>query len=418
MAERPLTILQLSTSDVGGGAEGVALSLHRLYREMGHHSILAVGEKRSDDPDVLAIDNSDRLRGLGLLRAAAGRLLGWQYLSHPGSHRLPELVGRPWDVLHAHNLHGWYFDLAALPALSRMAPTVLALHDSWLMTGHCGCPLECPRWRTGCGRCPDLAIYPGIPRDGTRFNWRRKRRLLGASRVWLTAPSQWMLDQAAGSLLAGKPARLVCNGVDLELFSPGPKAEARAALGLPADGPLVLFPAKDALANPFKDGPTLLAALGQLTRDLPGAKLVALGGTAVPSGFEALAGAILPRAFEPDPRRMALHYRAADVLAYASRTDNAPLTILEAMVSGLPVVASRVGGIPEHVEDGRSGLLVPPGDGAALAAALRRVLEDRALAAGLAAGALALVRERHDLRAQAGSYLQWYRELMAETGSS
>ena len=417
-AGHPLTILQLSGADVRGGAEQVAFSLHRLYREMGHRSILAVGEKRSDDPDVLAIDDRGRLRGPGLLRAAAERLLGWQDLSRPGSHRLPELVGRCWDVLHAHNLHGGYFDLAALPKLSRLAPTVLTMHDNWLMTGGCACHFDCQRWRTGCGRCPGFAAYRLLSRSGTRFNLRRKRRLLAASNIWLAAPSQWLLDEAGRSLLSGIPSRLIRNGVDLEVFRPGPKAEARAELGLPAGAPLVLFAAKDALVNPAKDGRTLLAALGRLVSEVPGARLVALGGTGVPAGFEGLAGAVLARPFETDPRRMALHYRAADALAHATLADNAPLAVIEAMASGLPVVASSVGGIPEHVLDGRTGLTVPARDPAALAAALRRVLEDKALAAELSRNGLALARERHDIGAQAWAYLDWYRELIAGTGNS
>ena len=410
---RPLTIAQLGSADVCGGAEGVAFSLHRIYRELGHRSILAVGRKVSDDPDVVAIDNSGRLRGLGLLRAAAGRLLGWQYLSYPGGRRLPKQVGGGWDVLHAHNLHGGYFDLAALPALGRLAPTVLTLHDSWLMTGHCACPGGCRRWESGCGRCPDLGSPPGIPRDGTRFNWRRKRRLIAASRVWLASPSQWLLDEAGRSLLAGKPARLVPNGVDLSVFAPGDRDAARSELDLPAGRPLVLFAARDALVNPFKDGRTLLAAMGRVAREVPGVQLVALGGSEVPAGLEVPAGAVLLRPFEPDQRRTALYYRAADVLAHATLADNAPLAVIEAMASGLPVVASRVGGVPEHVEDGRTGLLVPPGDPEALAGALRHVLADPALAAELARNGLARARERHDLRGQARTYLEWYRELMA-----
>ena len=416
--ERPLTVVQLSTFDTGGGAEKAAFSLHRIYREMGHRSILVVGGKRADDPDVLAIDNSGRWRGLGLVKAAAEKLLGWQYLSFPGSGRLAELVGRPWDVLHAHNLHGGYFDLAALPALSRLAPTILMMHDNWLQTGHCACHLACPRWQTGCGRCPDLGIYPGIPRDGTRFNWRRKRRLLCSSRLWLTAPSQSLLDEAQRSLLAGKPARLVRNGVDLEVFSPGSRSEARTALGLPQDAPLLLFAATDALTNPFKDGATLLAALTQLVRSKPGVRLVALGGRTMPEGYQPLANSVIARPFEADPRKVTLYYRAADVLAHATRADSAPLSILESLACGLPVVASRVGGIPEYVEDGKTGLLVPPGQAPALAAALRRVIEDRALAAELSRNGLAAARQRYHLRDQARSYLEWYRELIRETRGS
>ncbi|HEX8122771.1 MAG TPA: glycosyltransferase family 4 protein [Solirubrobacteraceae bacterium] len=79
--------------------------------------------------------------------------------------------------------------------------------------------------------------------------------------------------------------------------------------------------------------------------------------------------------------------REFDVLAVPSRAEGTPLTILEAMWAGVPIVATTAGGIPEQIRDGREALLVSPGDVAGLRAALRRVLEDRELAGRLAANA-------------------------------
>ena len=185
--DRPLHIVQLSHRDIGGGAQKTALLLHRAYRELGHDSTLVVGRQLGEpEPGVVVLDNARRKKGLNLLRIAVEQYLGWQYLCFPGSHCLQEQIGKPWDVLFAHNLHGHYFDLAALPRLSQLAPTILMLHDSWLYTGHCAYHIDCDRWRTGCGRCPDLTIPPAIRRDGTRFNWKRKKRIYQRSRLWLT----------------------------------------------------------------------------------------------------------------------------------------------------------------------------------------------------------------------------------------
>ena len=87
----------------------------------------------------------------------------------------------------------------------------------------------------------------------------------------------------------------------------------------------------------------------------------------------------------------------ADVFVLPSRSEGQPMALLEAMANGLCVVASDVGGIPEMVEDGRSGLLVPPDDPDALGAALRRVLSDKALRAALGTAARERVLERFDL---------------------
>ena len=74
-------------------------------------------------------------------------------------------------------------------------------------------------------------------------------------------------------------------------------------------------------------------------------------------------------------------YAACDVIALSSANEGTPVTIIEALAAGVPVVSTDVGGVRDVVEDGRSGFLVPPGDTAALAAALDRLTADRELRA-------------------------------------
>ncbi len=93
-----------------------------------------------------------------------------------------------------------------------------------------------------------------------------------------------------------------------------------------------------------------------------------------------------------------------------SHHEGVPLSVLEAMAAGVPVVATRVGGIPEVVEDGVSGLLVAPRDPAALELALRSVLEDPQLAQRLRAGGRE-VAARHSPAAYARAYRALYDEL-------
>ena len=144
-------------------------------------------------------------------------------------------LGEGPTILHLHNLHGGYFDLRALPALSDLAPVVLTLHDQWAFTGHCAHSFGCDRWKTGCGDCPDLTIYPGIPKDRTAENFALKQEIFSRTRLYLSAPSRWLMDKAERSLLAPavEEARIIPNGVDTNVFRPGDKAIERSRLGLP-----------------------------------------------------------------------------------------------------------------------------------------------------------------------------------------
>ncbi len=116
--------------------------------------------------------------------------------------------------------------------------------------------------------------------------------------------------------------------------------------------------------------------------------------------------------YEPDPQAVARFYQAADVYVHAARADNFPLTVLEAMACGLPVVATEVGGIPEQVMDGLTGLLVPPNDSEAMSGAVERLLFDEMLRRTLSTGAAKEAAERFDLSHQAEAYLAWYRDLL------
>jgi glycosyltransferase involved in cell wall biosynthesis len=103
--------------------------------------------------------------------------------------------------------------------------------------------------------------------------------------------------------------------------------------------------------------------------------------------------------------------RSLDVAVLSSRREGSPLAMLEYMAGGAPIVATAVGGVPELIEDGEHGLLVPPGDPAALSAAIERLLDDRSLAARLGAAAKARQRAEYDLDVVVERLQQLYIEL-------
>jgi glycosyltransferase involved in cell wall biosynthesis len=439
----PLRILQVSSADQLGGAEKVAYDLFKSYEARGHVAHLAVGRKTLNDPNVLALNHTAarpawarywRARQLALCqqkihvapvlagwladaaepRAAWGRWQGLENFDFPASSQLLGLPPQRPELLHLHNLHGEYFDLRVLPELSRQLPTILTLHDEWLFTGHCAYTFGSDRWKHGCQQCPDLAIYPPLKRDTTAQNWQRKKAILARSRVYVAAPSRWLLDEVAESILqpAVIEARLIPNGIDLGVFKPGAQAAARQALGLPHDADIALFVGSSTRSNHFKDYATIERAM-ELLAARPRARelvMVCLGEAAehVRRGAVTLWFA----GFEKDAARVALYYQAADVYLHAARAEAFGCTIAEAMACQTPVLATAVGGIPELIRDGETGWLVPAGDAAAIAERLPQLLADRAQLRVVGERASVYARAHFDLERQVTQYLDWYQEIL------
>ncbi len=445
MKPAPLRILQVSTSDQAGGAEKVAYDLHTAYRQCGHQATLAVGAKNTADSSVIAIQHSIHrpawarfwrsqqhtlsqkqihvapviagwLADVAEPRAWWERQRGLENFDFPGAHHLLALPPQPPQVVHAHNLHGDYFDVRALPRLSRTLPVFVTLHDEWLFTGHCAHSFGSGRWRTGCVDCPDLDVHPALQRNTTAQNWRRKQRIYQQSKLYVAAPSRWLLDEARASILqpAIVEARHIPNGVALETFHPGDKQAARAALQLPQDADIALFVANSTVSNPFKDYATLEAAIARLAANRPQRETVFVNlGEA---GTEQRLGNVTIRfvGYQRDAQQVARFYQAADVYLHAARAENFPCTILEALACGTPVVATAVGGIPEQINEGVTGFLVPLADSEAMAARAIQLFDDAALRQRIREAAAQHARDHFSLARQVAAYLDWYAEVLQQ----
>ena len=160
-----------------------------------------------------------------------------------------------------------------------------------------------------------------------------------------------------------------------------PAREAHGdALPLPAEsageGPLVGVVAR---LQPEKGVAGFLKAAAHVAKELPAARFAVVGDGPLREELLALAGrlgvrdCVLFLGFRPDAQAI---LGLMDVVAVPSVSEGTPLVVLEAMAAGIPVVASRVGGIPDQIRPGREGILVPPGDARALGDALLDLLRD------------------------------------------
>jgi glycosyltransferase involved in cell wall biosynthesis len=222
-------------------------------------------------------------------------------------------------------------------------------------------------------------------------------RSIGDPLAWVTTPARlarvrlavsrasgvvalWRAAAAAWNEHLGVPAErlhVIPNGVDAGRFRPSSATERRAArteLDLPGDGPVVLC--MGALSKEKRVDVAIRAVAA-----LPGVTLAVVGDGPERPDLEllgaSLGGGRVRFLGQTDRPEVAL--AASDAVVVPSDTEGMPAVAIEAGMAGLPVAATRVGGLAEIVVDGRSGLLVDRGDHAALGAAVARCLEERAV---------------------------------------
>jgi glycosyltransferase involved in cell wall biosynthesis/pimeloyl-ACP methyl ester carboxylesterase len=232
---------------------------------------------------------------------------------------------------------------------------------------------------------------------------------------------EWLADDGYD------PSNIVVirNGVDFSPFDHPGTTDIRRELNIPADAPIVTMVAR---LNSKKGVDDFIQAAAMVTGDRPDARYLIVGQAYVSSRGSMSEDIAYRQTLIDEAARMGLQdklhligYRS-DVPALLSETAVSVLpshseglsnTLLESMAAGVPVVATRVGGTPEVVDHGATGLLVPPSDPHALAEALRRLLIDRDLAARLGAAGYRSVRERFAMDRMVSATEAVYVDLLA-----
>jgi glycosyltransferase involved in cell wall biosynthesis len=412
--------LILSTSDVNGGAAIAAYRLHQGMRAIGHESRMLVGTKLTDDPDVVVCDDSPSPSGkfTGAIEAPARTDRSSTYFSAPW-------IGRPienhplvsWaDVINVHWVAAFLNPLSLRALRASGKPVILTLHDERAYTGGCHYAAGCEGYLRSCGDCPQLvADFHEFARAAHEFS---AQCLSGSAPPHVVAPSRWLSSTAArGTILKGCAHHVIPYGIDLTAFRPTDQSAAKAALGFPEDGLLVLV-GSQFLSERRKGIDLFLAAIVSLLGRERFAAAAREGKLAF-AAFGQAPGETPPGQVSLQPlgelsrtEDIVTAYNAADLFICPSREDNLPNTVMEAMACGTPVLGTRVGGIPDMVEDEVNGFLVPPDDAKALAAALERALADPARLREFGARARAKCEKMYPLEKQAAAYAKLAQNLL------
>jgi len=360
-----MVVAHVLTSLHVGGGERVALDLAAGQRTLGHQVMVVSLSPPPDGP----LDRAFRDVGAEVHRVAKG----------PGV-----------DVTLP-------FRLAAL--FRRTGVSVAHLHNRLPLIY--GAPA---------GRMAGAAVVMTRHGPGTNASWQR-RLLQGVGRLvhaYVAVSPEIEEHARENGYCAPEKLSLIENGIDLDRFrvTAEQRVRARSALGIP-EGAWVMGSVGRIATE--KDYPFLVRAAAPLLG--PETRLLIVGDGAEMGAVRAEVAAqkvepfvVLPGASSDVPS----HLAAMDLFVLSSRMEGMPLAVIEAMAARLPVVTTRVGGLPNLVEHGRTGYLVPSGDEAALRQQLDQLRRDPEAARRLGATAQEIARARYSRETMVRRYLDLY----------
>jgi glycosyltransferase involved in cell wall biosynthesis len=383
-------VLHVITRLIRGGAQENTVLTATHHRHWGLDVTIVTGSRQSVDP---ALE--------GMCREARVPLVSVSALErdpHPArdlmalAQLLRLLRGSGFDVVHTHTSKAGF--LGRLAAAATGAPAVVHTPHGHIFDAYYG-----PLLTSG---------YVVLERFAA-----------GLSRRLVALTPREVRDHLSLGIGTACQYRVVPSGVALERFAPASqdrRTESRSRLGLAGDAFVIGAVGR---LEAVKGHEVLLKAFAQLVAGPDGAaRLVLVGDGSQRARHETWVRSqgleervcFLGHLADPAPV-----YAAFDVLAVPSLNEGMGRVLVEAMASGVPIVASAVGGIPDLVQDGRTGLLVPPRAPRLLAHALSR-LRDRALRERLAAEALRSLPPELGVESMARRLLEIYRELLSEAG--
>ena len=243
------------------------------------------------------------------------------------------------------------------------------------------------------------------------------RLLSGITDAFIAVAHRQKSYLVASEGFSANKIHVIHNGVDVARFTPAAAPpELRAKFDIPADAPLAGIVA---CLRPEKSIETFLRAASLVRSRLPHAHFVIVGDGPEREKLESITDELDLRAVVrfagmcPDVREWV---RTMDVVLLTSICEAFPVSLLEAMACGKPVIATRVGAIPEMIVPGETGHLVRPGDPADVADAIARVLADPAMARRLGAQSRRLAADRFSMTGMVRGYEKLFQRLLEKKG--
>lgn len=406
-----MNILYVTGNDVVGQHFNGYL-VHKALRELDHDSHMAValsGFKQSEVHEL----NSPIFKYINGFFVLLERALSLYSILPLSAFKLYfKKYYRKADIVHLQLVHSLaFFSLLHVPIMSRQNRLVWTIHDPWLMSGHCIHSLDCERWLSGCGNCPDLTLPIPIRRDTTAFMWKIKRLVMHNSDITLVVASEWMYDRVQRSpILSHLPCHIIPFGINTAVFRPLDQTECRKRFGIPDDANVIAFRWTPHFV--IKGSEYIKKTLEILKLDKP--TYLLLFDAPHSYGLKSLQHVyqFIDLGWVGDPNQVALALSAADLFLMPSIAESFGMMALESMACGTPVIVFEGTSLASIIHAPHGGIAVPYKDHEALAEAIKLLLTNRALNHSLVEKGLKIVKQEYSLDLYVNRHIELYENLM------
>ncbi len=357
-----MNILQINTVDTKGGAANVVYSLKKGLEKHCHTISLFVKQKYSNDKNVFIIKRGNKI--FNLLSFLSKKITTKDIPNYISNKIRPllkndiDFFGSDYllktrefldaDIIHCHNLHGNYFNLKTLQEMSKTKPVIWTLHDMWAITSHYTWLVD----EKTKEQFSSLTKLRYLNWDNSRYLLNKKKKIYKNSKLNIVVPSLWLKKKLEKSILKNQKITLIYNGIDNKIFRKNNKEVARKHLKLPTDKKIITFLSNGGKNNKQK-GWEYTNDIVNHYKNNKNILFLCIGGKE-DKKFDDNSNVKYIK-YVDNQNLLAMYYSASDIFLFTSLFENFPLTILEAMACGTPIVSFNVGGVKEvltHKENG------------------------------------------------------------------
>jgi putative colanic acid biosynthesis glycosyltransferase len=352
-----MKVLQINSVCGYGSTGRIATEIYKILEEQGYECLIAYGRGTAPDGvnSIKIGTNFDNY-----VHVAKTRLFDKHGFASTKATKEFIKNAKEYnpDVIHLHNIHGYYVDIELLFNYLKEAnkPVIWTLHDCWAFTGHCSHfdYIGCDKWKDGCSKCEQKNEYPSSKViDNSKWNYVKKKELFTSVKyMTIVTPSKWLAGLVKESFLGEYPVEVINNGIDLEVFKPT-ESDLRQMYGL-RDKFIVL-----GVASVWTERKGFKHII-ELSQKLDSSYQVVVVGVTEKQKKE-LPENVIGICRTNNIKELVKIYSTADVFVNPTLEEVLGMTNIEALACGTPVITFDTGGCCECINN-ESGFSVKKED--------------------------------------------------------